>query len=67
MVVRQLPSPLLELAGAAVPVVGLVNSTLARRANTFLDWCRAEDPARRYDACDVGPLSTQRFYHADAC
>jgi asparagine synthase (glutamine-hydrolysing) len=44
MVVRHLPSPLLGLAGAAVPVVGLVHPTLARRANTFLNWCRAEIP-----------------------
>jgi asparagine synthase (glutamine-hydrolysing) len=44
MLVRRLPSPILKLAGVPIPALALVHPTLARHADIFLSWCRAEIP-----------------------
>jgi asparagine synthase (glutamine-hydrolysing) len=44
MLVRRLPAPALKLAHAPIPLLALVNPRLARHADTFLTWCKAETP-----------------------
>lgn len=44
MLLRRLPAPLLDAIAAPIPLVELAHRNFARRATTFLRWCRAPIP-----------------------